>query len=461
MSLREAGLVRWKPDQEFALKPENSADFCNQIKAAGQQLCFLGMISRVPTECDIDPADANNITYRERKDMLETYGVVTDDHVQKLATMTWGDKSYTITADKEIQDPSHARQEMTLAGAALTNPGKKLLLTRFQNEMLGNCVLKSFDIAGRKAIMLEKDKFQWFHPTSGELVNDGPVILQIALHKLRPNVLLIAFNEIKKVKSILPAKFGHKIDEWDTAMEAARVDIETKLPGEYTEKAFINDYFNGALSTPVKSFKTDVTSMKQRWQLGSPMTMNFVRTTICQMYMNFNADENDIWATELAEVNQIIALATKLEDLEFQLKKTTVALATATTDGGRRSQRQRQNSGKNSWMITKEGNTKEMYGKTYTWCDEDHWFNGEKVNGIYHTHTKGDHVAWKKRSDEAYANRKKNNQTTGSDTAVNDATKKKLSLSEKLRTAMTTQAGLSQEAFTRIWAECDGDSSKD
>lgn len=34
-------------------------------------------------------------------------------------------------------------------------------------------------------------------------------------------------------------------------------------------------------------------------------------------------------------------------------------------------------------------------------------------------------------------------------------------LSEKLRTALTTQAGLSQEAFSRIWEECDRDSGKE
>jgi len=265
MSLRDSGLNRWQPEHVFELKPEFSADFCNQLKAAGQQLCFLGMISRMPTECDIDPADANNITYRERKDMLETYGVVTDDHVQKFASMTWGDKTWAVSADKEIEDPTHGRGEMTNNGAALTAAGKKLLLKRFQVEMLGNCVLKSLDTAGRKAVMLEKDKFQWFNPDTGELVNDGPTVLQIVLGKFRPNVLLIAFNEIKKVKQILPSNFAYKIDEWDTAMEAARVDIETKLPREYTATAFINDYFNAALATPVKSFKSDLTSMKQRW----------------------------------------------------------------------------------------------------------------------------------------------------------------------------------------------------
>ena len=49
----------------------------------------------------------------------------------------------------------------------------------------------------------------------------------------------------------------------------------------------------------------------------------------------------------------------------------------------------------------------------------------------------------------------------GSETVVNDETKKKLALSEKLRTALTTQAGLSNDAFNRIWAECERESGKE
>ena len=69
------------------------------------------------------------------------------------------------------------------------------------------------------------------------------------------------------------------------------------------------------------------------------------------------------------------------------------------------------------------------------------------------------HDKWRKEMDADREKRGlKTNQSNkappaGSETVVNDDTKKKLALSEKLRTALTTQAGLSQEAFTRIWDE--------
>jgi len=191
------------------------------------------------------------------------------------------------------------------------------------------------------------------------------------------------------------------------------------------------------------------------------MTMSSVRLTVCQMYTNLTSDDHNTWATELAEVNQIIALTTKIENIESKLRASTVALATSTANeaingSNRRSQRDKKPS-KWDWMLKKEGAEKVVDGVKYSWCEEDHWHKGVKVNGKYHAHAHGDHAGWRKKRDEEFAARKK----TGSETVVNDETKKKLSLSEKLRTAMTTQAGLSNEAFTRIWAECEKDSSKE
>lgn len=125
LALRDSGLNKWQPDQTFALKPENCAEFLNQIRDAGQSLCFLGQLSRFATTCTINRDDPNNITYTYGgfTDMLETYGQVTQDHVQKSASMIWGDKSWTIVANKEIQNPTTARGELTVNGGALTAEG--------------------------------------------------------------------------------------------------------------------------------------------------------------------------------------------------------------------------------------------------------------------------------------------------------------------------------------------------
>lgn len=62
-----------------------------------------------------------------------------------------------------------------------------------------------------------------------------------------------------------------------------------------------------------------------QWQLGTAFSCDTLRARITQMYINFEADGT--WARELAEVSQIIALATQVKELSSKLNDT-VALAT-------------------------------------------------------------------------------------------------------------------------------------
>ena len=113
------------------------------------------------------------------------------------------------------------------------------------------------------------------------------------------------------------------------------------------------------------------------------------------------------------------------------------------------------------WRLKKDGESKiGTDGNQYHWCTEGHWSGGEKVD-MYARHAPNGHSEWRKNIEAEKANGgkpgthsqsdKSSSSPAGSETVVNDDTKKKLAFSEKLRTALTTQAGLSQEAFSRIW----------
>ena len=71
MTLRNAAINNFKPDQTFKLESKYATDYLSQISELGQNFCYLGMTSRVPTECDIDATDPNAITFREKKDIIE------------------------------------------------------------------------------------------------------------------------------------------------------------------------------------------------------------------------------------------------------------------------------------------------------------------------------------------------------------------------------------------------------
>ena len=184
------------------------------------------------------------------------------------------------------------------------------------------------------------------------------------------------------------------------------------------------------------------------------------------MFACIQISRRTTWQTELGEVNQIIALATQVKDLTSKLE-TTIALATSTEAAAKDSD-EKPASGKtkgpwkmSAWRLDYQGDKlTRPDGTEYHWCKCDHWSGGEIKNGSYNRHLPGKHDEWRKGVDEQRRTKyeKTNTVSDASTTVVNDATKKKLALSEKLRTALTTQAGLSQEAFTRIWDESCKDS---
>ena len=174
------------------------------------------------------------------------------------------------------------------------------------------------------------------------------------------------------------------------------------------------------------------------------------------MYVNFEADDN--WKQELAEVSQIIALTTQVQQLSTKLE-TTIALATTDNESGKAgSDIRRTNNNKKytvaPWGLVKKGDTiKCDKGHTWHWCTEENYSGGAAHKGMYATHPPGKHAEWRAEIDRKRATPGGAASTTSSDpsqTVVNDDIKKKLALSEKLCTALNDQAGLSQEAFTRI-----------
>ena len=108
MSLRTAVISNFDSDKIFDLVPAQADDFVNALEEYSQTFGYNGSVARVPTECDIDPTDPNNITLRKKVDILTTWQTITHENVQKCATMLWGDKQWAITAneEKELRQPS-------------------------------------------------------------------------------------------------------------------------------------------------------------------------------------------------------------------------------------------------------------------------------------------------------------------------------------------------------------------
>ena len=89
-------------------------------------------------------------------------------------------------------------------------------------------------------------------------------------------------------------------------MEQGYINIKLKLPGSYPDHQFINDYFKAALDVQVKSFHSELSSMRNRWLLGTDQTLmkEHIQHTITQLYTNLVTDGT--WDGEHTSSSQII-----------------------------------------------------------------------------------------------------------------------------------------------------------
>jgi hypothetical protein len=170
------------------------------------------------------------------------------------------------------------------------------------------------------------------------------------------------------------------------------------------------------------------------------------------------------WKGEIGEKDQIIALTTKVAELQTKLEKQIVSFATQAKkeitpviDVNNKTRRGKKD-GPNTvpaWRLIKKKDTVVVNRKTYHWCIGEHYSGGTKHNGMYADHKLCDHEAWQARigmERNACFNGRKPVKAPKSE----EAPTQKLGLNDKLHNAFCTQAGHSAEAIDRIWEDAQG-----
>ena len=143
-------IVKFDLERTFKLNAEDADDFTTTVESYAQQFGYIGETARVATSCVFDPDDLNSSTFGDRMDIIGTWNQVTEDHVQKNATMLFGNWTFVATSDdnKALVTPTTEQGELT---ATLINHGashddeRVLLLSCYQHEGIpgldeyGNC----------------------------------------------------------------------------------------------------------------------------------------------------------------------------------------------------------------------------------------------------------------------------------------------------------------------------------
>jgi hypothetical protein len=180
--------------------------------------------------------------------------------------------------------------------------------------------------------------------------------------------------------------------------------------------------------------------------------------------------EDGTWKQELGEKDQIIALTTKLTEMQARFdkqiaffamqannEKTTPAASTSnpTPNGNRHSKRDPYTVA--AWHLIKKEDTVIVNSREFHWCTGDHYSRGEKHNGMHANHKSSDQDKWRKDMDDRCAARYPGNKfSTETPAPIATTPSQKLTLNDKLCNAFCTQAGLSAEAIDRIWADAQG-----
>jgi hypothetical protein len=302
-------------------------------------------------------------------------------------------------------------------------------------------------------------------------VVDSRSLLNEVLKLMRPDIQTNVYAELAKIKNIKPVDYGFNIVKWHSAMESKHMAIELKVPGSYHKSQYVMDYLNASLTIEAKSFKAEVDIIPNRYLCRNPDGWNatYIAGDIIKTYNNMF--EDGTWKREIGKKDMIIALSTKVAELQAKLEnqdKQVIALATqakkepasdsATEDkggGARRSKREPYTVA--AWRLNKKENKVSMHGRDYFWCTGNHWSGGTKHNGMYADHKTCDHESWRSCMDErrkGYNGESKETKETPSKPA--EGPSQKLALNDKLRNAFCTQAGLSAEAIDRIWQDAQG-----
>ena len=466
ISLDKGAKQDFRPETRFDIIPGNSDLFSTEIEKCATQFGY-GALLNVPSGCDIDATDPNIITYKDHVNMIKTWNKITDDIIAKNANEVWGTRDWTTSITKQVDELSATRGEVGTA-AALTKSGKKKFMERWKSTILAHHVMALLTPEGQASIKIRENAYQWSDPLSDEIVVDGRSLLNETLKLMRPDVQTNVYAELAKIKGIKPVDHGYNIVKWHSAMESKRIAIEQKVPGAYHESQFIMDYLDASLTIEAKSFKAEVSIIRNRYLRGNPdrWDATYICGEIIKTYNNMS--EDGTWKREIGKKDQIIALSTKIAELQAKLEnqdKRVVALATqakkepATVPaiegdvGGTRCSK-REPYTVAAWRLTKKEEKVSMNGKDYFWCTGDHWSGGIKHNGMYADHKTCDHESWRSRMDERRKGFEGQSKETPSKPA--EAPSQKLALNDKLRNAFCTQAGLSAEAIDRIWQDAQG-----
>jgi hypothetical protein len=131
------------------------------------------------------------------------------------------------------------------------------------------------------------------------------------------------------------------------------------------------------------------------------------------------------WKQKIGKIDQIIALTTKLTEMQARFdqqiasfatqaknEKTTPAAPTFNPTSSGNCCSKQDSYTVAAWCLIKKEDTVTVNGREYHWCTGNHYSRGEKHNGMYADHKSSEHDKWRKNMDDCHAARDSGNKSS-------------------------------------------------
>lgn len=343
-------------------------------------------------------------------DLLSDYQQLTLDQIRRSNRPIFQDRA-ALYGDALVDNQTAF--EIDPAADAVTD--LPIFHSRVRINMIGLRIIGSLTTKGFDSLNINKSQYIWTD-AQGQSYYDGCVILFLILQHCNPSTRVGVSDLKQTIRACTLPKFNHNVTEMTNKMIECRNEIQAR---KFTHDDMVLDLFAALLTSKNEEFCQMIRSEKTKWELGAEdITADTLVTMAVTKYNNL--DRQKLWSKSSEKDEKIVALTTKLEDLEKKVKS---GKAGSSSGGGSGA-----GAGKASsydkiaqWRLKKSfgDHIDSKDGKEWWWCTKH-----QDGKGLYVRHAPADHG--------------KPYQPKG-DSASSSSQKKTLTLNDNLKKAMVTK----------------------
>ena len=241
------------------------------------------------------------------RDLLIEHKMLTVEHLKRQAHITWQNSNLQIT------DPVPEEQDVSVLNPASNQAHVDPFYRRVKSRMIAKRILGRLKAADYKILKNKESKYKW--KGNGKVEYDGPTILWLLLQSSNPSTR-VGVSELKTdLREATSAMFKHNVKDLTDHMSSKYREITEK--GQQ-HKDYLLDLFKALKTIPNADFASFVRDERQAWEIGGEKDADQLIAEALTIYNN--AVSANRWEYSDPKDAEIIALATKVEHLETQMK---------------------------------------------------------------------------------------------------------------------------------------------